>query len=198
MLASVVFAGALCGFSYWFSSSGYLAIFLEWVRDIGYWGNLLFVVAFTITGLPFMLIGYTPLGLAAGFIYGQEGPILGTPPLLSRMILGRAGRLAFGLPSFLLRRASCLGVVVVWRRHIERIGHRPDRNDYGLRARVLVLPSAAEGVVSAQDQRESNTPSLYADYGVQRILPDPHHAHGTHSLRCTERSLLCTHPDHTF
>lgn len=88
LLASVVFAGALCGFSYWFSSSGYLAIFLEWVRDIGYWGNLLFVVAFTITGLPFMLIGYTPLGLAAGFIYGQEGPILGTPPLLSRMVLG--------------------------------------------------------------------------------------------------------------
>jgi uncharacterized membrane protein YdjX (TVP38/TMEM64 family) len=79
---SIVAGAGLCVFFYWFSSSGYLATFLEWVKGIGYWGNLLFVVAFTLNGLPFMLAGYTPLGLAAGFIYGQDGPILGKNSLL--------------------------------------------------------------------------------------------------------------------
>jgi uncharacterized membrane protein YdjX (TVP38/TMEM64 family) len=77
MALSLFFGIGLCLFFYWFSSSGYLAVFLEWVKDLGYWGNLFFVIAFTITGLPFMLIGYTPLGLAAGYIYGRDGPILG-------------------------------------------------------------------------------------------------------------------------
>lgn len=77
IIISLIACVGLCAFFYWFSSAGYLAIFLNWVKDIGYWGNLLFIIAFTITGLPFMLIGYTPLGLAAGFIYGEDGPILG-------------------------------------------------------------------------------------------------------------------------
>ena len=78
IIVSVIGGAGLCAFFYWFSATGYLAVFLEWVKKIGYWGNLLFVIAFTLTGLPFMLIGYTPLGLAAGFIYGQDGLILGT------------------------------------------------------------------------------------------------------------------------
>ena len=37
-----------------------LVLFLEWLRSIGMWGNVLFVFVFIIVGFPFML-GYIPL-----------------------------------------------------------------------------------------------------------------------------------------
>src|SRR5690606_7350855 len=37
-----------------------------------YIGNLLFVIAFSVAGLPFALVGYTPLSLGAGFLYSVK------------------------------------------------------------------------------------------------------------------------------
>jgi uncharacterized membrane protein YdjX (TVP38/TMEM64 family) len=104
VITSIIACVLLCVFFYWFSAKGYLAIFLEWVKDIGYWGNLLFVVAFTLTGLPFMLIGYTPLGLAAGFIYGQDGPILG---ILNASVTVLIGTITGSIVGFWSCRVLC-------------------------------------------------------------------------------------------
>jgi uncharacterized membrane protein YdjX (TVP38/TMEM64 family) len=106
LVVSIIAGVALCGFFYWFSEKGYLAVFLEWVKKIGYWGNLLFVIAFTLTGLPFMLIGYTPLGLAAGFIYGQDGPILG---ILNASVTVLIGTITGSILGFWSCRVLCKG-----------------------------------------------------------------------------------------
>eukprot|EP00300_Choanocystis_sp_HF-7_P034912 c48000_g1_i1.p1 GENE.c48000_g1_i1~~c48000_g1_i1.p1 ORF type:complete len:276 (+),score=51.61 c48000_g1_i1:130-957(+) len=48
---------------------GYLTPYFEWIDTIGIWGNILLVLSFIPASLPF-LMGYTPLTLASGFIYG--------------------------------------------------------------------------------------------------------------------------------
>eukprot|EP01087_Luapelamoeba_hula_P000712 TRINITY_DN1052_c0_g1_i1.p1 TRINITY_DN1052_c0_g1~~TRINITY_DN1052_c0_g1_i1.p1 ORF type:complete len:807 (-),score=191.88 TRINITY_DN1052_c0_g1_i1:93-2513(-) len=53
-----------------YMSRHHLGYFLEWVRSIGLWGNLLFIVVFTSVGFPFML-GYIPLTVGAGYLYGM-------------------------------------------------------------------------------------------------------------------------------
>jgi len=106
IIVSVIGGAGLCAFFYWFSATGYLAVFLEWVKKIGYWGNLLFVIAFTLTGLPFMLIGYTPLGLAAGFIYGQDGLILG---ILNASVTVLIGTITGSILGFWSCRVLCKG-----------------------------------------------------------------------------------------
>jgi len=57
------------GFAYLLTS------FLTWVKAIGVWGNLMFVLVFVLISFPVVLGGYTPLVLGAGAIYGV---LLGT------------------------------------------------------------------------------------------------------------------------
>eukprot|EP01090_Pellita_catalonica_P011987 TRINITY_DN2504_c0_g1_i3.p2 TRINITY_DN2504_c0_g1~~TRINITY_DN2504_c0_g1_i3.p2 ORF type:complete len:294 (-),score=41.45 TRINITY_DN2504_c0_g1_i3:864-1745(-) len=67
-LGLLVFLGiCIAGFVV-LSVLGYTSKFLDLVDDIGYWGYLLFIVAFIAMGMPF-LFGYSVLGLAAGFLY---------------------------------------------------------------------------------------------------------------------------------
>ncbi|KAL6053525.1 SNARE associated Golgi protein [Balamuthia mandrillaris] len=68
-LISFFTAGGV-GLFTWLTYSGRLEIFLTWVESIGIWGHLIFVVSFCVTGLPFAIFGYTPLALAAGYLYG--------------------------------------------------------------------------------------------------------------------------------
>ena len=52
-----------------------LGQFLEWISSIGIWGNVLFVLIFLVVGFPFML-GYIPLAVGAGYLYGMvEGEL---------------------------------------------------------------------------------------------------------------------------
>lgn len=48
---------------------GYLTPYFEWLETIGLWGNVLLILSFIPASLP-ALMGYTPLTLASGFIYG--------------------------------------------------------------------------------------------------------------------------------
>jgi len=52
-----------------FTKPHYIKAGLEWIRDQGYWGNLILILCFGIISLPFAFTGYTVLALACGFLY---------------------------------------------------------------------------------------------------------------------------------
>ncbi|KNC50543.1 SNARE associated Golgi protein [Thecamonas trahens ATCC 50062] len=54
---------------------GLLTPYLEWIAALGLWGNALMVVSFVPVSVPFVM-GYTPLTLATGYIYGIYGGIV--------------------------------------------------------------------------------------------------------------------------
>jgi len=51
---------------------GLLTPYLQWIASLGLWGNLLMVLSFIPVSAPFVM-GYTPLTLATGYIYGLYG-----------------------------------------------------------------------------------------------------------------------------
>jgi len=48
----------------------YLSALLTWVKSLGIWGNVIFVLLFVLISFPVILAGYIPLTLGAGAIYG--------------------------------------------------------------------------------------------------------------------------------
>ncbi len=43
LLAILVFLGASLGLFFWLIKSGKLQIFLHWLKDVGFWGNLILI-----------------------------------------------------------------------------------------------------------------------------------------------------------
>eukprot|EP01135_Chromosphaera_perkinsii_P004540 Nk52_evm10s288 gene=Nk52_evmTU10s288 len=68
-LMGVLILGAVAGMFVALAATGKLQPLLTWIKKIGIFGNLVMVVLFTLLGFPFA-IGYTPLALAAGFLWG--------------------------------------------------------------------------------------------------------------------------------
>lgn len=60
-----------CSFTIcWFSlKPNLLFIGLHWVKQQGYWGNLIVVLLFGLISMPFVFTGYTFIALASGFLY---------------------------------------------------------------------------------------------------------------------------------
>lgn len=74
-LVSALTLAILClGFTVlvWYNSDK-LVLFLEWLRSIGMWGNVLFVLVFIIVGFPFML-GYIPLTVCYILLFILQQP----------------------------------------------------------------------------------------------------------------------------
>ena len=72
LVAFAVFTVVSLVLGFLFVYEGYMITFLEFVQGIGLWGNLAMVVAFVPASLPIAL-GYTPLALACGYLYGVVG-----------------------------------------------------------------------------------------------------------------------------
>ncbi|KAL6049123.1 hypothetical protein QOT17_020674 [Balamuthia mandrillaris] len=75
LVGGVALAALLLLSLYYRSEVEVVRPFLRWLSEIGLWGNLLFVVAFVVIGFPFTM-GYIPLAIGAGFLYGMLGGTL--------------------------------------------------------------------------------------------------------------------------
>ena len=53
---------------YYLNKKGYIYDFLEWIGEIGYYGNLVMILCIVIVNVPFM-IGYGSLMFASGFLF---------------------------------------------------------------------------------------------------------------------------------
>jgi len=81
---------------------GWVAILLQWIASLGYWGNAMFIPLFCFISLPYVLGGYSVLALTCGFLYG---PILGFITLSISSVLG----CMFGYWMTRLFGQKCLG-----------------------------------------------------------------------------------------
>ena len=68
VIALVLCFGVGSAVLYWLTITGYLEDFLDWIGEIGYWGNLVMVGCLLIINLP-MTAGYGSLMLASGFLF---------------------------------------------------------------------------------------------------------------------------------
>jgi len=77
---------ALMLLAIYLSSAGYLAMLLQWIASIGWWGNFMIIIMLILTSFPIPM-GSTPLALTAGFLYGV---VIGLFTTLVGTILGAA------------------------------------------------------------------------------------------------------------
>lgn len=66
--------------------TGEFNVIVEFIRSLGWLGNIVIIVAVTIIGLP-IPIGYTPLGIISGYLYGI---LWGSLTMLVGTLLGSA------------------------------------------------------------------------------------------------------------
>jgi uncharacterized membrane protein YdjX (TVP38/TMEM64 family) len=63
-----VFACVITLFGY-LMFSGDLLVFLDWVQNVGYWGNVIMGIVLALLNLPFTM-GYVFVVMVCGFFYG--------------------------------------------------------------------------------------------------------------------------------
>eukprot|EP00128_Syssomonas_multiformis_P001795 Colp12_sorted_trinity150504_noHs@4056 len=106
LLIFVVVIILISGSLLWLTTHGYIPKFLEWIRTVGFLGNVMMVFVYILLAFPFA-VGYTPMALASGFCFG----------VLYGTITVSAGSMAGATVIYLLCKTT-------WKREIEKYVHK--------------------------------------------------------------------------